>query len=181
MKESLGSAESGISALWDKHLESEFAHRSPEEALATMTDNPRVLVVPTMIGGRGTEEVRNFYANHFLKNLPPDIEVVPVSRTIGSGRLVDELVVRFTHTVQMDWLIPGVPPTGNRIELAMVAVVYFEGDRISAEHLYWDTATLLRQAGVLTDPSLPILGGEHARNMLNQAEPLNQLIPHADR
>jgi carboxymethylenebutenolidase len=181
MSESLASAEKAITSLWDKHLESEFAHKSPEEALATMTDNPRVTIVPTMVGGRGTEELRAFYARHFLNQLPPDLEVTSVSRTIGSTRVVDELIVKFTHTVQMDWVLPGVPPTGKYIEFAMVVVVYTENGRIAAENLYWDTATIMRQAGLITDPKLPIRGAEHARNMLSHTAPLNELIHRTQR
>jgi carboxymethylenebutenolidase len=176
MSEHMPLTDKATNALWDKHLESEFAHKSPEEALDTMTADPRVTIVPTMIGGRGTEELRNFYARHFLNQLPPDMEVTSVSRTIGQGRVVDELVLKFTHTVQMDWVLPGIPPTGKRIEFAMAVVVYTEGDRISAENLYWDNATILKQAGLITDPKLPILGAEHAQNMLSHTAQLNDLL-----
>lgn len=181
MSNSVSGADKAMTGLWDKHLEAEFAHKSPAEAMATMTSNPRVTIVPTMIGGRGPEELQNFYAKHFLNQLPPDIEVVNVSRTVGVSRVVDELVVKFTHTVQMDWVLPGVPPTGKRIEFAMVVVVYTEGDRISAENLYWDSATILRQAGLLNDPKLPVLGAESARNMLSHSAPLNDLIRRTQR
>jgi carboxymethylenebutenolidase len=180
MSESLA-AEKAMSGLWDTHLESEFAHKSPDEAMATMTDNPRVTIVPTMIGGRGKEELYTFYSKHFLNQLPPDMEVVPVSRTIGKERVVDELVLRFTHTLQMDWVLPGIPPTGKRIEFAMVVVVSFEGDKILAENAYWDNATILQQAGLITDPKLPILGAESARNLLSHTAPLNELIRRTRR
>jgi carboxymethylenebutenolidase len=181
MSNSVAAADQAMTGLWDKHLEAEFAHKSPAEAMATMTSNPRVTIVPTMIGGRGAEELQNFYARHFLNQLPPDIEVITVSRTVGSSRVVDELVIKFTHTLQMDWVLPGVPPTGKRIEFAMVVVVYTEGDRISAENLYWDSATILRQAGLLNDPKLPVLGAESARNMLSHSAPLNELIRRTQR
>jgi carboxymethylenebutenolidase len=181
MSESSASAEKAITGLWDTHLQAEFAHKNPDEAMATMTGNPRVTIVPTMIGGRGPEELRNFYAKHFLNQLPPDIEVVSLSRTVGQGRVVDELVIRFTHTVQMDWVLPGIPPTGKRIEFAMAVVVQTEGDKIVSENLYWDNATILHQAGFITDPKLPILGAEHARNMLQHTAPLNELILRTQR
>lgn len=179
MSEHLAPGEKATNALWEKHLESEFAHKDPDAALRTMTDNPRVTVVPTMVGGKGVPELHNFYARHFLNQLPPDMEVTSVSRTVGQGRVVDELVLKFTHSVQMDWVLPGVPPTGRRIEFAMVVVVYTEGDRISAENIYWDMGSIMRQAGLLNDPKLPILGAEHARNMLSHTAPLNELIRRA--
>ena len=181
MSESSAPQDKAITSLWETHLQSEFAHKSPEEAMATMTGNPRVTIMPTMIGGRGPEELQNFYAKHFLNQLPPDLEVVPLTRTIGQGRVVDEMVIRFTHTEQMDWVLPGIPPTGKRIEFAMVVVVQTEGDRISCENLYWDNATILRQAGLITDSKLPILGAESARNMLQHTAPLNELIRRTQR
>lgn len=166
--------------LWELHLASEFAHKDPDAALATMTADPRVTIVPSMIGGKGREELRTFYADHFLNQLPPDLEVVPISRTHGTHRIVDELVLRFTHSIQMDWVLPGVPATHRPIEFAMVVIVAIEDGRIAYENLYWDTATILRQAGLLPDDSLPVLGAESARNMITGA-PLNQLLHRAAR
>jgi carboxymethylenebutenolidase len=181
MSESLASAEKAQSGLWDTHLESEFTHKSPDKAMATMTDNPRVTIIPTMIGGKGKEELYTFYSKHFLNQIPADMEVLPVSRTVGQGRIVDELVLRFTHSVQMDWVLPNVPPTGKRIEFAMVVVVYFEGDKILAENAYWDNATILLQAGLIADPKLPILGAESAQNLLSHTAPLNELLRRTRR
>ncbi len=175
------SGEKATNGLWDNHLEAEFSQKDPDAALKTMTDNPRVTIVPTMIGGRGTAELRNFYARHFLNQLPPDLEVIPFSRTHGQGRVVDELVLKFTHSIQMDWVLPGIPPTGKHIELVVCVVVYFEGDRIAAENLYYDSATALKQAGLITDPKLPILGAEHARNMLSHTAPLNELLRRTEK
>jgi carboxymethylenebutenolidase len=178
MSESLAAAHSAINGLWETHLASEFAHKDTEAALATMTSHPRVTIVPTMIGGHGREELHTFYSKHFLNQLPPDMEVVPISRTIGDARIVDELVLRFTHSIQMDWVLPGVPATHRRIEFAMVVIVHVEGDRIASENIYWDSATILRQAGMLPDPALPVLGAESAQNMIAPA-PLNHLIHRA--
>lgn len=175
----MSNAETAIKDLWERHLETEFAMKSPEEALATMTDDPRVTIVPILIGGRGREEIRHFYGNHFLNQIPPDLEVLPISRTIGEGRLVDELVIRFTHSMRMDWVLPGIAPTGKRIEFAMVVVVSTKDGKISAENLYWDNATILRQAGLLPDSGLPVLGAESARQILDPCGPHNKLIPPA--
>lgn len=175
----MSNAETAIKDLWERHLETEFAMKSPEEALATMTDDPRVTIVPILIGGRGREEIRHFYGNHFLNQIPPDLEVLPISRTIGEGRLVDELVIRFTHSMRMDWVLPGIAPTGKRIEFAMVVVVSTKDGKISAENLYWDNATILRQAGLLPDSGLPVLGAESARQILDPCAPHNKLIPPA--
>src|SRR5262249_57692015 len=117
--------EGTLSSAWDQHLASEFAARSADQALATMTAEPYVNVVPLMIGARGRNELHDFYANHFLSQIPPDMEMVTVSRTIGQGRVVDELIARFTHSIRMDWLLPGIPPTGKRVELPFAPTLHF--------------------------------------------------------
>jgi carboxymethylenebutenolidase len=167
-----------LSSAWDQHLASEFAAKSPEQALATMTAEPYVNEVALMIGGRGRDEVRDFYANHFLSQIPPDTETVTVSRTVGQDRVVDELILRFTHSIRMDWLLPGVPPTGKRVAVPMVAVVQFEGDKVAHEHIYWDQASVLVQVGLL-DRTLPVRGGEIAAQVLDPTRPMNELIRRA--
>jgi carboxymethylenebutenolidase len=170
--------EGTLSSAWDQHLSSEFAAKSADEALATMTAEPYVNVVPLLIGARGRIELHDFYANHFLSQIPPDMEMVPVSRTIGQDRVVDELVMRFTHSIRVDWILPGVPPTGKRVELPMVVIVQFERGKVAHEHLYWDQASVLVQTGLL-DRTLPVRGGEIAAQVLNPTQPMNELIHRA--
>jgi carboxymethylenebutenolidase len=167
--------EETLSSAWDQHVASEFAAKSADRTLATMTAEPYVNVVPLMIGGRGRSELHDFYANHFLSQIPPDMEMVTVSRTIGQGRVVDELVARFTHSIRMDWLLPGIPPTGRRVELPFVVIVQFEVDKVAHEHLYWDQASVLVQVGLL-DRTLPVRGNEIAAQVLNPTQPMNKLI-----
>jgi carboxymethylenebutenolidase len=119
----LTAAEQVLNDAWEEHLRTEFTAHSADEAIATMVANPLVNQVPVLIGGHGKEELHEFYATYFLPQIPPDTEMVPVSRTIGQGRLVEEMVVRFTHTIPMDWMLPGIPPTGKRVEVAMLVVV----------------------------------------------------------
>ena len=170
--------EGTLSNAWDQHLASEFAAKSADQALATMTAEPHVNIVPLMIGARGRSELHDFYANHFLSQIPPDMEMVTVSRTIGQDRVVDELVARFTHSIRMDWLLPGIPPTGKRVELPFVVIVKFEGDKLAHEHLYWDQASVLVQVGLL-ERTLPVRGGETAAQVLNPTQPMNELIRRA--
>lgn len=167
-----------LSKAWDQHLGAEFAAKSADEALATMSAEPHVNMVPLMIGARGRTQLRDFYANHFLNQIPPDMEMVTVSRTIGQGRVVDELIAHFTHTIVMDWLLPGIPPTGKHVAMPFVVIVQFDGDKVAHEHLYWDQASVLVQIGLL-DRKLPVLGGEIAAQVLNPVRPMNELINRA--
>jgi carboxymethylenebutenolidase len=167
--------EGTLSSVWDQHVAAEFGAKDADRAVATMTPESYVNLIPLMIGARGRDGVRDFYANHFLSQIPPDTEIVPVSRTIGQGQVVDELIIRFTHSIRMDWLLPGIPPSGKRVEIPFVAIIHFEADRIASEHLYWDQASVLVQLDLL-DRALPVRGGEIAAQVLNPTQPMNELI-----
>jgi carboxymethylenebutenolidase len=171
--------EQQVNDIWNEHLRAEFSAHSADETVATMVAHPRVHEVPVMIGGEGQEEVYAFYATYFLPQIPPDLEMVPVSRTIGQGRVVDELVIRFTHTIPMDWMLPGIPPTGKRVEVALVVVVQCDGDKLAHEHLYWDQASVLVQLGLLAPGGLPVVGAEGTRSVLDRSLRLNALLHRA--
>jgi len=167
--------EETISGVWDQHLGAEFVAHNADQAVTMLTADAHVNMVALMIGAVGRNEVRDFYANHFLSQIPPDTEIVPVSRTIGQGRVVDEMIMRFTHSIRMDWLLPGIEPTEKRVEIPFVAIIQFEGDKIASEHLYWDQASVLVQIRLL-DRTLPVMGGEIAAQVLKPTQLMNQLI-----
>ena len=174
-------AEQNLNDVWNEHLRAEFSSHSADETIVTMSANPLINQVPVMIGGDGREEVFEFYTKYFLNQIPPDAEMVPVSRTIGQGRLVNEMIFRFTHSISMDWMLPGIPPTGKRVEIAMVVVVQFDGDKMAHEHLYWDQASVLVQLGLLQRDGLPVVGVEGARSVLDRSMPLNELLRRAKK
>jgi carboxymethylenebutenolidase len=175
-------AQQAMSDLWDKHMQSEFESHSVEDTLETMVDDPYVNHIPVLTGGVGLEEVRKFYSERFIPQQPTDTEIIPVSRTVGNDRVVDELVFRFPHTIQMDWLLPGIPPTGRRVEIPMAVVVQFRDGKIVSERIYWDQASVLAQVGLIDSKKLPVSGVESAQKVLDPASvPSNGLIEHADR
>ncbi len=157
--------------LFAQHMGAELAG-DLETTMATMTDNPHLINVPSMVGGSGREGVRAFYADHLVgKFFPPDVEFTDVSRTIGDGRLVDELVISFTHTQEIEWMLPGVAPTGRPVTVAFVVIVGVADGKIAYEHIYWDQATVLVQLGLLNPVGLPVAGGEAAAGLLQAALP----------
>jgi carboxymethylenebutenolidase len=166
-----------IGAVFDEHVAAEFVHLDLDATMATMTYDPYVNHVPVMTGGVGLEDVRSFYGQHFIGKWPSDTEISPVSRTVGDEQVVDELVLSFTHDIEMDQLLPGVSPTGRRVQLAFCVVAKFEGDKLAHEHIYWDQASLLTQVGLLDPAELPVTGAEQAATVLDpRAHPLNELI-----
>ncbi len=129
------SPSSDLEALWAAHVKYEFETSNTEDTLATMVDDAYVNHIPVMTGGVGKAELREFYAKHFIPQMPPDTEMVPISRTVGHDRLVDEMVFKFTHTITMDWMLPGVAPTGRQVEVALVAIVHFRDGKLAYEHI----------------------------------------------
>lgn len=165
-----------LSALWDKHCEYEFITRNVDDTMATMVAEPYVNHIPTMTGGVGYKALHAFYSNHFVTRNPPDTNLVPISRTVGSSQIVDEMLFSFTHTCEIDWLLPGIPPTGKHVQIPMIAIVKFRGDKLYHEHIYWDQASVLVQIGMLEPGKLPIAGVETARKLLDETLPSNTLM-----
>ena len=165
-----------LEALWEAHTRYEFATRDADATMATMVADPYVNHVPVMTGGVGARDLARFYANHFIPNCPADFAMVPISRTIGADRLVDEMVVSFTHDVEIDWMLPGVPPTGRRVEVPVIVVVGFRGDKLYHEHIHWDQASVLVQIGLLDPQGLPVAGIETAKKLLDETLPSNTLM-----
>jgi carboxymethylenebutenolidase len=111
--------------------------------------------------------------------MPRDTQIVPISRTIGGDRLVDEMIISFTHDIELDWMLPGIAPTGKRVECATVAIIQFRDGKLYNEHIYWDQASVLVQLGLLDSDELPIAGVETARKVLDPSIPSNRLMDRA--
>ena len=156
----MGATSMDYGALFDEHMAGEFVAKSIDTTMATMAQDPIVLHVPTSTGGRGTGDVRRFYDEFFIGTFPDDFEVRSLSRTIGAERLVEEMIVSFTHTRDIPIFLPGVQPTGRHVRVPLVAIVAFVDDKVASEHLYWDQASLLVQVGLLDPANLPVRGVE---------------------
>jgi len=157
--------------LFQKHVGAEMAG-DLETTMATMSANPHLNHVPTMAGGVGRDGVRAFYRDHLVgKFFPPDVKMEPVSRTVGDNQVVEELIISFTHTTPIDWLLPGVAPTGKPVTMAVVVIVGFKDGKISHEHIYWDQAGVLVQIGLLDPKGLPVCGAESALKVRDPSLP----------
>jgi carboxymethylenebutenolidase len=168
-----------LSELWERHTEYEFTTKDTAATLDTMVKDAYVNHIPVMTGGVGRDELREFYSQHFIPKMPPDMSITPISRTIDDDRVVDEMLVQFTHTIVMDWMLPGVAPTGRRVEVPVVAIVHFRAGKLAHEHIYWDQASVLAQIGLLDAATLPIAGVESARKAVDPKLPSNRLMARA--
>jgi carboxymethylenebutenolidase len=176
----LSPAQKALRKLWEEHVRYEFSTRNADDTLATMVDDAYVNHIPVLTGGVGQDELREFYSKRFIPQMPPDTEMTTVSRTIGEDQLVDEMVFKFTHSIRMDWMLPGVAPTGKRVEVPLVAIVRFRDGKLAHEHIYWDQASVLVQIGLLDAAKLPVAGVESARKVLDPSLPANVLMKRAD-
>ena len=172
-------AQRQLQDVWDEHVRHEFATQDTEATLQTMVDDAYVNHVPVLTGGVGLDQLRDFYGNQFISQMPPDTAITLVSRTVGTDQLVDEMIFSFTHTIQMDWMLPGVAPTGQPVEVPLVAIIGFREGKLVKEHIYWDQASVLVQIGLLSPEGLPVTGAESARKVLDPTLPSNALIAAA--
>ena len=174
--EGFANAQKILSDQWDEHVKYEFATRDTEATLKTMVEDAYVNHVPVLTGGVGHDQLREFYSKRFIPQMPPDTSMTPVSRTIGIDRVVDEMVFEFTHTIKMDWMLPGVKPTNRHVRIPLIVVVHFRDGKLAHEHIYWDQASVLVQLGLIDATNLPVAGVETAEKVLDPKLPANELM-----
>ena len=172
-----------LSAIFDEHVADEFVAKDVAATMATMTEEPFVNHVPTMMGGVGADQVADFYGKYFIGQWPADTAIIPVCRTVGADRVVDEMIMSFTHDIPMPTFLPRVPPTGRAVMLPVVVVMGFEAGsvppKVAYERIYWDQACLLVQVGLLPEfpaTPLPVTGVAQARKVLDKDLPSNTLL-----
>ena len=73
-------------------------------------------------------------------------------------------------------MLPGIAPTGKRVEVPLLAVIKFRGSKLCHEHIYWDQASVLVQIGVLSPDGLPVAGIETAKKLVDETLPSNSLM-----
>src|SRR5260370_26453055 len=138
----LTAAQESLSRLWEEHVRHEFATHNTEDTLATMVKGAYVNHIPVLTGGVGRDELREFYSKRFIPQMPPDTEMIPISRTIGNNQLADEMGFKFTHSIRMDWMLPGIAPTGKRVAVPLVSIVQLREGELSHAHIYSDQASV---------------------------------------
>ncbi|KAK3114763.1 hypothetical protein LTR53_006580 [Teratosphaeriaceae sp. CCFEE 6253] len=178
-----------LERIWEEHVALEFATKDAAATMRTMVPQPYVNHVPTLTGGIGQRDLFRFYRDYFIPQNPPSLTMTLVSRTVGTDRVVDEMIISFQHTQTIPWMLPDVPPTDRMVHVALVGVVCIRGGKLYHEHLYWDQASVLVQVGLL-DPKLvpesfrkqglkrlPVYGKETAEKVLDEdSQPSNELI-----
>lgn len=133
--------------MFDRHRQAEL-RADLETTLATMVEEPHLINLGSGTGGTGAAGVREFYATKLIGQFfPPDVEFIQISQTVDAEGLMDELVIRFTHSATLEQLLPGVAPTGRRGAMALVAIVGIKDGKVAYAHIDWDQAGLLAFTG----------------------------------
>lgn len=165
-----------LSAIFDEHVAREFVAKDVAATMATMTEDAFVNHVPTMTGGVGIDELTRFYEKYFIGHWPADTTIIPVCRTVGADRVVDEMIMSFTHDIPVPAFLPNVAPTGRTVLLPVVVVMGIDKGKVAYERIYWDQASLLVQVGLLDETQLPITGAVQAHKVLDKDLPANTLL-----
>ncbi|MFM2410182.1 MAG: hypothetical protein RL481_1010 [Pseudomonadota bacterium] len=170
MSQQLSAYQEHMLEVWQRHAYGEFIAQDPDIAIGTMGPDPYILAVPFGQLLQGREEVYSFYSKDFLPKIPKDMEMEPIQTIVAERHIVDEFIVRFTHDIEMPWQIPGIQPTGKKVELVMSVIVGFDGDLISYEHLMWDHSVLLYQIGEIDHPAAAggLASAAHLKAMLSK-------------
>jgi carboxymethylenebutenolidase len=166
LEDSFNNFEQEMVNILEAHVNAEM-EGDLEGTMATMTKEPHLLNVANMMGGDDYEGVKNFYKNHLVgKFFPPDVEMNRISITIGTHQIVEELVITFTHTQKVDWLLPEIEPTNKKLKIPLVVIAGVKDKKVTHEHIYWDQASVLVQAGLLDPKNLPVVGDQSANKLL---------------
>jgi len=107
--------------------------------------HPRYELIATGEVYDGTEEVSRYYAASRAAFPDQRNEVHAVYHAD------DAVIVEFDLLGTHQGPLRGVPPTGRDFRCRMVALFLFAGDRIVCERVYFDSATILRQLGLIPD------------------------------
>jgi carboxymethylenebutenolidase len=158
-----------LGAVFDAHVRHEFVDHDVAATMKTMAAEPYVHNVPTLTGGDGHAGVVDFYTHHFVGKMPADTRVERISRTVGKDQVVDELILYFTHDRPIDFMLPGIAPTGRKVALPHVVVMKFKGGKVAHEHIYWDQACVLAQIGLLDPSKLPVIGARQAEALVEKS------------
>ncbi|KAF3941513.1 hypothetical protein ABW19_dt0201565 [Dactylella cylindrospora] len=154
--------------IWGEHLLYEFVEKDVDKTMDTMVKEPYVNHIPTLTGGIGYTDLHRFYKDFFIPNNPPSLRLRLISRTVGTDRIVDEMICAFRHTQEIPWMLPGVPPTNREVEVPLVSIVCVRGKKLYHEHIHWDQASVLKQIGVVDFGNLPVAGAESAWKVENK-------------
>lgn len=136
----------------ESHFQSEVDH-DWHRCVATFADLPRYEIVATGQIHQGEAEVVAYHTAQ--RRAFPDQRHENVRMHFSDSSVIAEFDLLGTNTGEF----LGGAPTGRGFRVAVAAVFTFDGDKITNERVYLDSASLLRQIG--REDLLPIAGVEN--------------------
>jgi len=128
-----------------EHMESENRHEF-DVTLRTFA-HPRYELIATGEVYDGEEAVRGYYAAS--RAAFPDQR----NEVRAMHHADDAVVVEFDLMGTHRGPLRGIPPSGREFTCRMIALFCFQGDRIVCERVYFDSATILGQLGIIPPTS----------------------------
>jgi steroid delta-isomerase-like uncharacterized protein len=124
-----------------EHMESE--NRQEFDVTIATFARPRYEIIPTGEIFDGEEAVRGYFTAS--RSAFPDQRNELRALHHTDDAVISEFDLLGTHLGPLR----GIPPTGKTFRCPMTAFFFFEGDRIVCERVYFDSATILRQLGLM--------------------------------
>ena len=123
-----------------EHMDTEVTQEF-DRTLATFNGHPRYEIMPTGQVFDGDEEVMGYY--RMTRTAFPDQRHDNVRHHVTDDTVIVEFDLLGTNLGEFY----GLPPTGKSFRVPIIAVFFFDGDRIVNERVYFDSASLVTQIG----------------------------------
>ena len=123
-----------------EHMDTEVTQEF-DRTLATFNGHPRYEIMPTGQVFDGDDEVMGYY--RMTRTAFPDQRHDNVRHHVTDDTVIVEFDLLGTNLGEFY----GLPPTGKAFRVPIIAVFFFEGDRIVNERVYFDSASLVTQIG----------------------------------
>ena len=134
-----------------EHMDTEVTQEF-DRTLATFNGHPRYEIMPTGQVFDGDEEVMGYYC--MTRTAFPDQRHDNVRYHVTDDTVVVEFDLLGTNLGEFY----GLPPTGKAFRVPIIAVFFFDGDRIVNERVHFDSASLVTQIG--RGEVLALVGGQ---------------------
>jgi steroid delta-isomerase-like uncharacterized protein len=127
-------------ALIEEHMNTEVT-KEFDRTLATFNGHPHYEIMATGQVFDGDDEVMGYYRT--TRTAFPDQRHDNVRFHVTEDAVITEFDLLGTNLGEFY----GMPPTGKAFRVPIIAVFFFDGDRITNERIYFDSASLVTQIG----------------------------------
>lgn len=139
-----------IQSLWTEHVQYEFIEKDAKKLGLVLSNDSIHIDIATMMGGNTKKTITGYYTYDFIPCLPEDNKTDNLHVIIGNNSLIEILNWTFTHSIPMNFMLPGINPTNKKVSITVVAIAKFNGcGKMISETVYWDQNSLLQQLGLL--------------------------------